>query len=276
MGVDVVQVKDRFDCKLRPLKLKRRTGSVHGAKKPWYLFPSEFLASTRAANMFLREGFRLFRAQGWEEAGEGELKPGAFILESGKGTDKAMREATSLGVDFYGVDELPEVAFEVVKPRVGVYKAWLPNADEGWLRMVLEEYGFEFQSLTPQDVRQGGLAGRVDVLILPDLGRDQIVDGMKAVKGTDPMRYEEVYRMGLGVEGTKAVLEFLGEGGSVIALNKASGYAIKDLMVAAENPLEGLKEQEFYIPGSILRVTLDEKHPVAYGYPRDASRRGSP
>jgi hypothetical protein len=77
--------------------------------------------------------------------------------------------------------------------------------------------------------------------------------------------------MGLGEEGTKAVLGFLCEGGSVITLNKASGFAIKDLMVEAENPLEGLKEQEFYIPGSILKVTLDETHPIAYGYPRDAA-----
>jgi hypothetical protein len=182
-----------------------------------------------------------------------------------------MEEAAALGVDFYGVEELPEIAFEVIRPRVGIYKAWLPNADEGWLRMVLEEYGFELQSLTPQDVRQGELASKIDVLILPDLGRDQIVEGLKAVKGADPSRYEETYRLGLGEEGTRAVLTFLGEGGSVIALNKASVYAIKDLMVPAENPLEGLKEQEFYIPGSILEVTLDETHPVAYGYPREVA-----
>ncbi|MCX6648814.1 MAG: M14 family metallopeptidase [Candidatus Bathyarchaeota archaeon] len=271
MGVNVVQVKDKFESKLRPLKLKKPIGAIHGSGKPWYLFSAETLASTKAANMFLGEGFKLFRAEGWTDVDEEELKPGAFIIEAGKGTEKTMKEATNLGVDFYGVDELPDVAFEVVRPRIGVYKAWLPNADEGWLRMVLEEYGFEFQSLTPQDISQGGLAGRVDVRILPDMGRDQIVDGMKAVKGADPTRYEEMYRMGLGVEGTRAVLDFLGEGGSVIALNKASTYAIKDLMVAAENPLEGLKEHEFYIPGSILRVTLDETHPVAYGYPREAA-----
>ena len=271
MGVDVVQVRNRFDCKLEPLKLKRYVGMIHGAMKSWYMFPSESLASFRAANMFLRKDLKILRAQVWEDVGEVELKPGAFIIESGKETENIIKEAANLGVDFYGVDELPDVAFEVVRPRVGVYKAWLPNADEGWLRMVLEEYGFEFQSLTPQDVRQGGLVERVDVLILPDLGRDQIVDGIKAVKGVNPMRYEEMYQLGLGEEGTRAVLEFLGDGGSVIALNKSSGYAIKDLMVAAENPLEGMKEQEFYIPGSILRVTLDETHPVAYGYPREAA-----
>ncbi|HIH88471.1 TPA: hypothetical protein HA344_04575 [Candidatus Bathyarchaeota archaeon] len=271
MGVDVVQVKDKFECKLKPLKLKRGTGVVHGSGKPLYMFPSEHLASTKAANMFLRAGFRLFRAEGWEEAGDVELKPGAFIVESGKEVEKVMKAAAGLGVDFYGVEELPDIAFEVLKPRVGVYKAWVPNADEGWLRMVLEEYGFEFQSLSPQDVRQGDLAEKIDVLILPDLARDQIVEGAKAIKSLDATRYEDMYQMGLGIDGTRAVLAFLGDGGSVIALNKASVYAIKDLVVAAENPLEGLKEQEFYIPGSILRVTLDETHPVAYGYPRESA-----
>ena len=271
MGVDVVQVKESFDCKLRPFKSSGPTGAVHGAGKPYYLFPSELLASTRAANTLLGKGVKLYRAQGWEEVESAELRPGAFIVESGKGVEHALKEASRLGVDFHGVEELPDVAFEVVKPRVGVYRAWLPNADEAWLRMVLEDYGFEYRSLTPQEVRQGGLAELIDVLILPDLGRDQIVDGLKAVKGADPKRYEAMYRIGLGEEGTKEVLRFLEEGGSVIALNRASGYAIKDLMVAAENPLEGLKEREFYIPGSILRVTLDETHPVAYGYPREAA-----
>ena len=128
-----------------------------------------------------------------------------------------------------------------------------------------------FESLSPQDVRQGGLAEKFDVLVFPDLARDQIVNGMKAIKGSNPSRYEAMYRIGLGDEGTKAILDFLGAGGNVITLNRASSYAIRDLMVAAENPLEGLKEQEFYIPGSILRVTLDEAHPVAFGYPREAA-----
>jgi hypothetical protein len=271
MGVEVVQVIEKFDYSAKPLKPTKIRGTIHGSGKSWYLFPSELLASIKAANFLLQKGIKLYRAQGWEESQSGELKPGAFVLESGKVVERLMKEVSLLGVDFHGVEELPDVAFEVVKPRVGVYKAWMPNADEGWLRMVLEEYGFDYQSLSPQDVRQGHLAEKIDVLIFPDLGRDQIIDGVKAVKGADPMRYEPNYRFGLGEEGTKAVLNFLGEGGNVITLNKASGFAIKDLMVEAENPLEGLKEQEFYIPGSILKVTLDETHPVAYGYSREAA-----
>jgi hypothetical protein len=271
MGVNVVSAQDSFDCELGLLKPRKPIGAIYGSGNQWYLFPSELLASTKVANTLLRKGIKLWRTQEWVEAQSVELRPGAFVLESDKDMEKLMEEATRLGVDFYGVDDLPDVAFEVVLPRIGVYKAWLPNADEAWLRMVFEEYGFGFESLTPQDVRQGGLAERFDVLIFPDLGRDQIVNGMKAVKGSNPNRYEAMYRVGLGEEGTRAVLDFLGDCGNVITLNRASIYAIKDLMVAAENPLEGLKEQDFYIPGSILGVTLDETHPVAYGYPSQAS-----
>jgi hypothetical protein len=271
MGVNIVSVQDKFDCETELLRPRKPMGHIHGSGKKFYLFPSEHLASTKAANMLLQKGINLWRTQDWVEAQSIGLRPGAFILESGENTDKLMEEATHIGVDFYGIDDLPDIAFQVVLPRIGVYKAWLPNADEAWLRMVLEEYGFGFESLNPQSIRQGGLAEKLDVLIFPDLGRDQILNGMKAVKGSNPGSYEAMYRIGLGEEGTKAVLEFLDKGGSVIALNKASSYAIKDLMVAAENPLEGLKEQEFYIPGSILSVTLDETHPVAFGYPREAS-----
>jgi Zinc carboxypeptidase len=271
MGVDVVPVQDKFDCELESLKPRKPIGVINGSGSKWYLFPAELLASTKVANTLLHSGVKIWRTQGWVEAGAVELRPGAFILESGEDTDRLMEEATHLGVSFHGVDDLPDVAFELVKPRIGVYMAWLPNPDEAWLRMVLEEYGFGFKSLCPQDIRQAGLVKKFDVLIFPDLGRDQIVNGMKAIKGSNPSKYEAMYRIGLGEEGTKAVLDFLGEGGNVITLNRASGYAIKDLMVAAENPLDGLKEQEFYIPGSILRVTLDEAHPVAFGYPREAS-----
>jgi hypothetical protein len=272
MGVEIVQVKDAFQANLRQIEtLERPVGAVHGEAEPFYIFSPELNASVKAANLLLAKGFRVSRTSDWEQVQDREFKPGAFVVEGGEGLAKAMKEASRLGVDFYGVEDLPEVAFEVLKPRVGVYKAWLPNADEGWLRMVLEEYGFDYLSLTPQDVRQGKLSERVDVLIFPDLTRDTIVDGMKGLKQATPERYEPMYRIGLGEEGNKEVLRFLEDGGCVITLNHACSYPIKDLQAPAENPLEGLKEQELYIPGSILSVNVDETHPLGFGFDREAS-----
>lgn len=271
MGVDVVQIQEILEVETKPYLNEPPKGAVLSSSKAYYAFSSSLLASTKVANKLLVKGFTVHRSSDWIEVEGEELKPGSFIVEDSNGLNKILEEGIKLGVDFYGIDSLPEIAFQVTKPRVGVYKGWGGNADEGWLRMVLEEYGFEFTSLTPQEIREGSLSKSIDVLIFPDQSRDSIIDGMKAQRGSEPNRYEPKYRIGVGEEGTRSIQEFIGDGGSVIAFNKASMYTIKDLLIPAENPLEGLKDQEFYIPGSILKVNLDETHPIAYGYGRDAS-----
>jgi len=271
MGVEVHQVEDAFEADLEDLENPiLPAGSVYGRGKAYYLFPPEMNNSAKAANSLMRSGYKVFRIPGEVELEGVKMRPGGFAVEVG-GRSEAPLEALAreLGVSFHGVDKLPEEAYELRYPRVGVYRAWVPNPDEGWLRLVLENYYFPYETLTPQDVRRGGLADRIDVLIFPDLSRDIIVSGMKGFKWLDPDRYPPKYRAGLGRLGTEEVLKFLRAGGTVIALNRACDFPIKDLWVPAENCLEGLSEKEFYIPGSILRVLVDNSHPLGYGYDRE-------
>jgi hypothetical protein len=251
---------------------------VHG-KGPYYVWSPVPNAGFKAANRLLAEGYSVSRSLDEVELDGMILKPGAFIVEHSKGLEKLLGEmASELGLDFHGVDRPLPDTFELRRPRVGVYRAWLPNADEGWLRMVLEEYGFEYVNLYPEDVRAGGLSGKVDVLVFPDLTRDIVVDGMKGYRGSDPSAYEERYRRGVEEQGNKEVLRFLDAGGTVITLNRSCEYAVRDLYAGAELPLAGLGEKEFYCPGSLLRVLVDDSHPIGYGYGREETVmfQGSP
>lgn len=272
MGVIVDQVSDTVKCNMELIeKLDNLQGSIIKDGKPYYIFSSALNKSTKIANQLLSKGYTVHRVASWEKIGDNEFKPGSYIVEETKGLMKILQEYTKLGVNFYGLEELPEIAYTITKPKLGVYKGWGGNADEGWLRMVLEDYDFDYVSLTPQDIRRGNLIEKINILILPDQARDSIIEGMKAQRGAEPTKYEPMYRIGIGEEGTRSIQEFLSVGGSVITLNKASNYAIKDLLVSAENALEGIKEQEFYCPGSILKVNIDETHPIGYGYGREAS-----
>ena len=83
------------------------------------------------------------------------------------------------------------------------------------------------------------------------------------------VKYPSKYLAGIGSQGVGEVLKFLGSGGTVVTVNDACDFAIKDLSAPAVNVLEGKPSSDFYIPGSILRALFDTTHPVGYGLSRE-------
>jgi hypothetical protein len=163
-------------------------------------------------------------------------------------------------------------------PRVALYRPWTASMDEGWTRWVLEQLGVPYTTVTDSMVRAGGLFERFDVVVLPS--DTAILSGRRA--GTVPSRYAG----GLGRGGTEALRAFLGEGGTVIALDQASRFAVAQLGVPArivwagrqdegpeapERPVATGDVSRFSGPGSIFGVTVDQTHPVASGMGAEAA-----
>ncbi len=273
MDVEVHQADEAFSAELEAVeKAKAPAGEIRGGgDKPFYAFSSEMNISAKAANALLEQGLAVSRVCDWLQVGREKLLPGAFLVEGGAKTAKSVaRLAADYGITFYGVERAPKELMRLGKSRVGIYKAWMPNADEGWMRFVLENFGFGFQSLTPQDIREGGLADKFDIVIFPDLARDIIVNGMGAASG-EAARYPLKYRMGIGKQGIDELRKFLKAGGTILTINDACAMPIKDLWIAAENAVEGLKDEDIYILGSLLRVVMDNTHPLGYGFDREAA-----
>ncbi|MBI1722954.1 MAG: peptidase M14 [Gemmatimonadetes bacterium] len=149
-------------------------------------------------------------------------------------------------------------------PRVGLYRSWRANMDEGWTRWVLERLGVPFATVTDSAVKVGGLLGRLDVIILPSEDADSIELGRRP--GTVPQEYAG----GLGNAGAQSLRSFMQEGGTVIALDQASRYAISRLGVPARvlrtSPTaNSANVSRFYAPGSIFEARVDQDHPLAAG-----------
>jgi murein tripeptide amidase MpaA len=149
-------------------------------------------------------------------------------------------------------------------PRLGLYKSHVPSMDEGWTRWVLEGKSTVYRSLTDAEVRAGNLRAQYDTIIIPDQSPRAILEGYR--KGTMP----EELTGGIGREGVKALREFVEQGGTLVALNQASDFAIEQLNLPLRDVTAGLKRTEFYCPGSILRTLLDTSQPVAAGMPRES------
>ncbi len=152
---------------------------------------------------------------------------------------------------------------EVRAPRIGMYQSYNPSMDEGWTRWLLDDFGIAQTALHNADIQSGSLKSRFDVIVIPDQQRQQIAQGHRP--GSMPPEYVG----GLGDKGAAALKQFAEDGGVVIFFNHASDYATQDLGVKAKNVIAGVRQQDFYSPGSLLNVSLNTKSPLAYGMPSE-------
>ena len=163
----------------------------------------------------------------------------------------------------------------VKRPRIGLYKSFVPSMDEGWTRWLLENFEFAYRNVPNPEINNGGLRQRYDVLIFPDQPAAQITEGFKP--GTMP----EQYLGGLGAAAAENLRQFAADGGTLIFLNHSTEYALDALKIKARNTVQGVPNRDFYSPGSLLNISLDPagpQNPLAYGLPAEITlwSEGSP
>src|SRR5262249_30995132 len=112
--------------------------------------------------------------------------------------------------------------------RVALYRSYNATMDEGWTRWVFDTFHVPYTSIVDRDVRAGQLATRFDVIILPDQSPNGLARGLGAA-------YPDSLRGGLGEEGAHSLAAFVEAGGTLVAFNAASEYAIEALKLPVRN-----------------------------------------
>jgi hypothetical protein len=197
-----------------------------------------------------------------------DLHPGDFIVSGAQET--VLREvALATGVEFRPLAASPvEQSHQIKRLRVGMYQRYGGgNADEGWTRLLLEQFSFPYTTILDTEIKQGGLNEKFDVILLPDDSTAAITGDRTSERRRPPETIPPEYRSGIGNEGIDALKAFVGKGGSLVALGGASLFAIEKLGVPVTNALSGKPSKEFFCPGSTLRVSFDTRNPLAYGMP---------
>ena len=270
MGVEVVEIRRPFKAGLEPLAAPSmpKSGAVKAlASRPAaHLLAPESNASARAVNRLLAEGVEVRRASQGFKAGGAGYAPGAFLVDGDAPAALLAELAENDLLSFAAVDAAPNVPTSRLRlPRVGLYSSYVPNSEEGWTRMILEQYGFGYTTLTDGDVRAGGLENRFDAVVLPHQRVRQLHRGYNAAT------YPEEYAGGLGDEGADSLRRFVERGGMLVAWNGAARFAMHHLGLPVRNALGAYAPSSFFAPGSILRVIVDFGHPLAYGMSHDAA-----
>jgi len=168
-----------------------------------------------------------------------------------------------------------------LKPiRIGLYDEYGGSMPSGWTRWLLEQYEFPFRLVFTPELDAGKLRDKFDVLLFVDSGigdggrrRRQRPTPTAVELATVPAEWRA--RMGsMSVEKTVPALKaFVQAGGTLYtigagtSLAEAVGLPITSALteIGANGKSQPLPQTKFYIPGSLLRVTLNNRDPIAYG-----------
>jgi hypothetical protein len=233
----------------------------------------------RAVSLLLDKGATVRRVS----SAEG-FTAGDFVV-TGASPAVVADVAKQTGVDFAAVPSaVPATASVLRKPRIAMYQRYGGgNMDEGWSRLMFEQFTIPVKPLMDAEIRKGDLNAGYDAIILPSDsitamtgetggggrgggpgGGGEAAPGGGREGGTPP-----AYRSGFGAEGVKMLQAFVQKGGTLVTFGQAGDLPIQRFNLPVRNVVAGLTPKEFWSPGSTLRVRFDPRHPLAYGMPRD-------
>jgi hypothetical protein len=159
--------------------------------------------------------------------------------------------------------DAPPAGRTLERLRVALYKPWTASMDEGWTRFVFEQWGVPFDTVANPVIQAGDLASRYDVIVVPAIGYNQIMNGY------GPRAHPD-YAGGIGEAGAAALKKFVEDGGTLVLLDSSTEFAIRQLGVPVKDihaDQTGDEASRWYAPGSLLEVEWDTAHPLASGMP---------
>ena len=304
MGVKFDRVLDGFDgpfAKLPFAPEKPSPATIAGPANPAGYFVSHKINdAVILTNRLLKAGCDVYWLKEEQTVNGRALGTGTlWVPASAKATPILEAGAKSLGVPVYAAAQKPAGEAMKLKPvRIGLIDVYGGSMPSGWLRWMLEQYEFSFETVFPQVLDAGDLKTNYDVIVMPSdtysdssrlaaspaaIERWLTANGGTGLAGTGAIQYnppaemvpEEVRSMLGAMSNRKTVpplKTFIEQGGTLIALGSSArigqslGLPVKDHLVELVDGKEKpISRNKYYIPGSVLRAKFDPKNPVAYG-----------
>jgi len=271
MGVKFHQIDEPFELKTTLLTTPNYNASyIPKEECAYFISPAGLNANSALINKLQKENINVYWNTKKIKSGGKEFKEGSVIIKADN-INKLMLTSTAdeLHLVFYPANDIDENELKGIKKvRVGLYNSYTASMDEGWTRLLLENYKFDFKRMENKDFKNKNLKAEFDVIIIPDMSGDIIKTGKY---GGENARYNrpkpKEYEGGIEKEGVENLKKFIEEdGGYLIVSGDACNFAIEDLGLRVNNVLKNIKGDDFYCPGSLLKMTVDNTTPLGYGF----------
>ncbi len=284
MGVEVLRARDAPLGKftLLPSLARRADAAVMDAAVGWRLDPADTHVAL-VCNRLLRRGVVVER-----------MLDGSWFVASAQQDAKASLAAgvADTGVRAEPLASVTEEAKPVQRaPRIGLFDVWGGNMPTGWNEWLLREFEFPYQTVFGDRIARGDLRADFDALIF-HVGLPGGRDLSNAKPPTLPENLEKLQKAlptyedwsTLQSRATKltgdmtwpALREFVERGGSLLVFGSECEKVVRQFRLPitvgtwiddadAEGGRRRARNEEFYVPGSLLHVEVDASHPFATG-----------
>jgi len=281
MGIEFDRVLDDFNGPFETIAyglIQKPIGKINASTEiAGYSFSTKENAAYYAINTMLAMGVEVYKN-----------KDQYFVAANA--ANKKLQEAIELlsaekGIIFNGVTAKPTNMNDKVMPqRIALWDRYGGSMSSGWVRWIFEKYNFPFQLIYAKEIDASNLKDKYDVIVFVE----GAIPSLKPEAGNGYEEREpktedvpEMYQASLGkitaAKSIPALNTFLQNGGTIVTIGSSANLAyhlnlpvrnaLVEMVSGKEKTLPG---EKFYIPGSVMQITLDNEYKANWGMNKNA------
>jgi hypothetical protein len=242
-----------------------------------YLINAESNNAFITVNELLRAKENVFRISSGPDQGDFYIPANAKVQGIIQGI------VANTGLELTTTNETPNNINKIAQLRIALWDNYGGSMPSGWVRFLMEQYHFDAKLIYPQDIDAGNLNAKYDVIIFVSGAIPPVSNRNTNNRNeTKPETIPAEFRAQLGrISQEKSIPEikkFIEQGGKVISIGSSTNLAYHlDLPVRnaiVEMGKDGqenrLAAEKYYVPGSVLSVSVDNSLTSAWGMQKKA------
>ncbi len=206
-----------------------------------------------------------------------DIATGSFFIEANAKNMAAIKNIAALtGADLIGVDKKPSALQPIQAARIALWDTYGGSMPSGWMRWIMEQFKFNAEVIYAQDIDKGDLKSKYDVIIFVGGAMPSLTGRSGGFGGPKPEETPDEFKRTIGNisidKSIPALKQFMEAGGKVLTIGSSTSLAyhlklpVRNMLTEMFNGKErDLPNEKFYIPGSLMQITLNNQHPAAWG-----------
>jgi hypothetical protein len=149
-------------------------------------------------------------------------------------------------------------------PRIALWDRYGGSMPSGWTRYIFDTVGIDYKVVYPQELDAGSLNAKYDALVLPSGAvSERLADAPAAERDNIPVQFRS-WTGAITKQTLPSLRKFMEDGGTIVCVGTSAVLA-QHIGLPVRNAMQGIARTEFYIPGSVLRIEVDNSNPLAWG-----------